>query len=162
MLSLLLIALSFFIPFSVKALDNPFAGFFKVVSFALKDPFYPDYPQRRILFPLNSLSYWGAYGLSKYTITSKDPKIGNKSVTFYASGSYQCQNGIEMGLPFGNALNSKYVHYACNLTASDDFNFFFPYKPTTTAQTTLNSPAQITSGSSMNATIYLPASWWNY
>ncbi len=157
----LLSVLFFSTPVVQSALAAAAKTFNQITSYALRDPFYPDYPQRRFLFPTNALSWWGVNGLNKYTITSKDPRVGNRSVTFYSSGYYQCASGIEMGLPFGNAPGSSYSHIACGLSASDDFNFLFPSSPVTTAQTVISSPALITSAGGLNATIYLPSSWWN-
>lgn len=161
-ISLLLVIffLSIF-PLAAQAANVITVVFNKLTSYALKDPFYPDYPQRRILFSTTDLPWWGNPGLTKYKITSIDPRIGNQAVTFYSSGSYPCPNGLEMGLPVGNAPGSCYNHYPCTLSASDDFNFLFPFKPTTTNLVTLDSPARIISDEGLNAIIYLPLSWWN-
>lgn len=160
--SLLLVVSLLFTPITTKATDVITVVFNKLTSYPLKDPFYPDYPQRRILFSTTNLSWWGTPGLNKYTITSKDPRVGSKTVTFYSSGYYKCPNGLEMGLPFGNTPGSSYNHVPCSLSASDDFNFLFPFKSTITQQAILNSPAQIVSDVGLNVTVYLPLTWWIY
>ena len=145
-----------------KAAVNSASGITKYSTLAVKDPFYPDYPGRRFLFPTSNLSWWGSPGLTKYTITSIDPRVRMKTVSFYAAGYARCTNGVEMGLPFGNALGSTYNHNTCSLTASDDFNFLFPSQVTTTQVTTLDSAARLAADSGgLSETIYLPLSWWS-
>jgi hypothetical protein len=135
-------------------------AFSKITSIAIKDPFYPDYPQRRILFPTINLPWWGTPGLSHYTLTSNDPRVGSKTVSFYSSGSILCPDGLEMGLPFGPVPNDGYSHIVCTLTKSNSFLFLFPRQPTSTAEATLDSQATITGDGNLNATVYVPLSWW--
>ena len=160
--SFLLVVSFLFTPIATQAADLITVVFSKWSTYALKDPFYPDYPQRRVLFPTTNLPWWGITGLSKYTITSKDPRVGIKTVTFYSSGYTMCPDkGLEMGLPFGNAHGSSYLYRPCTLSASDDFHFLFPVQPIATQGATLTSPAKMTSEGGLNITVYLPLNWWN-
>lgn len=134
--------------------------FTKISSIAIRDPFYPDYPQRRILVSTTNLSWWGTPGLNRYTLTSVDPRVGNKVITFYSAGYALCPNGLEMSLPNGTAPGSAYSHAVCSLTSSDDFNFLFPTRSVTTAQTVLDSPATMTGDGNLNIMVYVPLNWW--
>ena len=155
-------ALVLFAPVVSKSADILPDILAKFTTVALRDPFYPNYPQRRIFFPTINPYWWGSYGLTKYTITSKDPRVGNKTVTFYSTGYSFCPNGnLEMGLPFGPTSRTCYNHFVCSLTTSDDYNFLFPAKPIVTKEATLDSPATISVGKEVNATVYLPRNWWS-
>lgn len=137
--------------------------FTQYVSVALKDPFYPDpFYYRRFIFPTTPITWGGSYTLSPYTITSIDPQIGNKSITFYAAGYSLCPDKLEMGLPFGQVPYSTGSYITCSSPHSTQYHFTFPRNPVTTTSpaVTLNSPVSIKLQDGSTITAYVPLSWW--
>ena len=138
-------------------------GFIKPATVALKDPHYPTYPHRRILFPTSSPAYWNEYGgMNKYTFTTTDVRVLRKNITFYSAGFYKCGNGqLEMSLPTGSAPNSNYNHAPCSATKSDDFHFMFPGTATTTdTGVVMDVPVTVKLPDGNQAVIYTPLAFW--
>lgn len=106
-----ILAALLFTPSKSQAAIEKINGFFiKIVSVAIKDPFYPDYPHRRILFSTINLPWWQPSGLNRYTFTSTDRRVGRRSVTFYSAGYALCHNGLELSLVSGTVPGSTYNH----------------------------------------------------
>lgn len=159
--TLIILVALLFTPLKAQAAIEKINGFFvKITSVAIKDPFYPNYPHRRILFPTIDLSWWQPGGLNRYTFTSADKRIGRKSVTFYSAGYALCSGGLELSLTSGTVPGSTYNHRVCELNKSDDFTFFFPVLSTTTPESVLDSPAIVTGNGGLNQTVYVPLVWW--
>jgi hypothetical protein len=124
---------------------------------AIKDPFYPDLAYRRFPLPTSQLPYY--YPMNQYTITSKDPNVGNKSVTFFAAGYTGCTDKLEMGLPYGFIPGGP-SYVVCSSPTSTLHKFTFPKNPVTTSYSVLDSPVEISSDGNLIGTYYVPLSWW--
>lgn len=142
------------IPVQIKITPN----FTKASDIKVKDPFYPDLPQRALVFPVFDNPIWriGNSPMISFTFTSTDPLFRGKKKSFWAWGYTFGDNGLELPVMSAPAPNSCYGYHAGTLTKSDDYHFLFPSVPSGD----IISSVKMETSNGLTSNLFVPQSWW--